>query len=427
MPESTDSPQLNLLPKPGKRRWNWRWLWLPVVLALLFLGWRAWYTPRYRLVDTFTTNDVLLIPAEIGFLTREPETTFVLRDWRDGHRRWAVTIRQPQPPLRHMPAVLGFGAAYSLSQDGHIFAAATPRLGALHIETWRDGAAAGHVTLPLQQMPPVIFLRALDNGRVFCWYTYLPYRASSQRVTPVIAVEGNRMIARGSFQSDTLMAPDGSAVAMTTSSGFTYAELQVAGGTITLRNSYYANDRLDYVDGWGGFMLDSTMFADGVVLAANGAVYGRKGRLRAPFVWHHQGIAPGGRYTLEYAGNQIRSYSPVSGEAWSVTVPNINRGGDVTADGRHVLAYLEIRLPAIFDPLKNHPAVARLIGGNSSDYLVLFDDTGQRRAVLRPTLHTWWPNAGTVDNRWWFPSPDGRTVAMTAINGSEGRCFLLRY
>lgn len=386
MPESTDSPQVNLLPKPGKRRWNWRWLWLPVVLALLLLGWHAWRLPRYRLIDTFNTNDVLLIPAQTGFLTRESGTTFVLRDWQDGHRRWAVTVRQPQitkPVMRGNP---GFGSGYSLSQDGHIFAAATIQANTLHIETWRDGTAAGHLTVPQPQAPPVLFVRVLNSGRVFCWYSYAIHRALPRRTTPVIAVENGRVIARGMFPPETLMAPDGSAVATSTTAGFTYAELQIA----------------------------------------NGAVYGRKGRIRPPVRWQHQGIAPGGRYTLEYAGNQIRSYSPVSGKAWSVTVPNINRGGDATADGRHVLAYLETRLPVIFEQFKDIPAARRLIGANSSDYLLLYDDAGRRRAVLRPKLRAWWPD-GNIDTRWWFPSPDGRTVVMTAVNGVEGRCFFLRY
>ncbi|MHB9106763.1 MAG: hypothetical protein ACYDCO_06885 [Armatimonadota bacterium] len=423
MPESTDSPQVNLLPRNMR---HLRWLWLPVALALLLLAWNAWRVPHYRLVGAFKTNDVLLVPAETGFLTREPDTTFVLRDWQDGHRRWAVTVRQPQLTRTVTPGNLGFGSGYSLSHDGHVFAAATVQGNTLHIDTWRDGAAAGHVTVSLQQTPPILFVRALNSGRVFCWYAAVSRRASPRRDTPVYAVENGRMIARGSFPPETLMAPDGSAIASSSAAGFTYAEMQVANGAITLRNQYTASDHLNYADGWGGFVLDDTMFADGVVMAANGAVYGRKGRVRPPVTWRHQGIAPGGRYTLEYAGKETRSYSPVTGKAWSVTVPNINQGGDVTADGRHVLAYLQPRMPDIFDRFTRR-AAARLIGGSLSDYLMLYDDAGRRLAVLRPKLHAWWPDAGVVETRWWFPSPDGRSVAMTAVNGTEGRCFLLRY
>ena len=426
MSESTDSPQVNHPPQTKGRRRSRRWLWLPAAVVLLLLGWKAWYVPYYRLIGTYTTHDVLLIPAETGFLTRESETTFALRDWRDGHRRWAVTVRQPQVRGRGPSGDLVFGSGYSLSHDGHVFAAATVQQRVLHLETWRDGAATGHVTLPLEQTPPILFVRALDSGRVFCWHSFYVRGIFGGRTMPVIAVEDGRIIGRGSFPPNTLMAPDGSAVASSTSTGFTYSEPQVVGGAITLHNSYTANDTLDFPDGRGGFVLDSTMFAGGAVLAANGAVYGRKGRVRAPVRRQHQGAAPGGRYTLEYAGREVWSFSPVSGKAWSVSVPSINLGGDATADGRHVLAYLQPRMPNIFDR-STRRAAARLIGGSLSDYLMLYDNAGRRRAVLRPKLRAWWPDAGAVETRWWFPSPDGRTVAMTAANGVEGRCFLLRY
>lgn len=426
MSESTDSPQVSPPPQPKGRRLGWRWLWLPVAVALLLLGWKAWYVPYYRLIGTFNVSDVLLIPAETGFLTRERDTTYVLRDWRDGRRRWAVTVRQPRVRRRRLFTDRIVSAGYSLSQDGRVFAAATIQQGVLHLETWRDGVAAGHVTLPVEQRPPFLFVRALDSGRVFCWYSDFANDAPGERAMPVIAIEGGRVIGRGSFPPDTLVAPDGSAVASSTSTGFTYAELQVAGGSVTLRNAYTAGDPLNLPDVRGGFVLESSMFAEGVVLAANGAVYGRTGRLRAPVRRQHQGVAPGGRYTLEYAGRKVWSYSPVSNKAWSVTVPNINLGGDATADGRHVLAYLQPRMPEIFDRYTRR-AAARLAGGSLSDYLMLYDDVGRRLAVLRPKLHAWWPDAGMVESRWWFPSPDGRTVAMTAANGVEGRCFLLRY
>jgi len=432
MPESTDFPQVNTRPPACKR--FWRWLWLPAAVALLLLWWFICRTPQYRLIGTFVTDDVLLIPANTGFLVRDSAATFMLRDWVDGHPRWTVTVRQAQFPVGTPRMNPGFGSAYSLSPDGHVFAAATAVLDTLHMETWHDGAFAGHLTLKLDQPTPLfLFVKALNSGRVFCWHSYAARGTSSKRVTPVIAVEGDRVIARGAFPPEARMAPDGSAIAASTTTGFTYAEVRVYGGAVTLRHPYTSQDRLTTLDGWDGFVLESSLFADGIVLAENGAIYGPSGRLHPPAGrWRHQGMDPGGRYTLQFASDRIRLFSPVTWDAWTFSVPDHSNGGDATADGRHVLAWLETRPSKGFQAklqqfLQDYPAAERLFGGLSTDYLALYQRPGRRVAILRPRLRAWWPEAPTIENRWWFPSPDGRSVAMTASGPRDGRCFLLRY
>jgi hypothetical protein len=401
-----------------KRRRSRRWLWLPAAVALLLCWWFFGRTPHYRLIGTFVTNDELLIPAESGFLTRNSADSFVLRDWRDGHPRWSVTVRHPQLFGRMPRMSPGFGSAYSLSPDGHVFAAATVVNGMLHVDIWRDGIAAGRVAVPLEDSPPILSVKALNDGRVFCW-----------RFAPIaIAVEGDRVIARGAFPSQAIMAPDGSALAAPTPTGFDYAAVRVADGAITLEHRYACRDPLGWFDSMDGFLLDSSMFVDGIVLANNGAVYGPTGQVRpADGKWRHLGMAPGGRYTLQFTDKEVRVFSPADGQAWAVTVPNENHGGDATTDGRHALAYLETRPPSwLKDSLRRYPAAERILGGISTDYLVLYRQPGRRAAVLRPRLRAWWPEVD-IDNRWWFPSPDGRSVAMTASDSRSGRCFLLRY
>jgi len=72
MSDSNDSPPVETGPPAVKRRPSRRWLWLPAAVALLLVGWFSWRVPQYRLVGSYWTSDVLLIPAESGFLTRMP-------------------------------------------------------------------------------------------------------------------------------------------------------------------------------------------------------------------------------------------------------------------------------------------------------------------------------------------------------------------
>jgi len=418
MHDSNDSLPIKTYPPVAKRRRSWRWLWLPAAAVLLLCWWFSWRTPHYRLIGTYITHDVLLIPAESGFLTRESVDTFVLRDWRNGQPVWSVTVQSVRIPRYPGAPNMGYRSAYSLSPDGHILTAATVQDTTLHIDTWRDGARAGHVALLIDHAPPVLSVKALNSGRVFCW-----------RFSPTaVAVEGDRVIARGAFPSDAILAPDGATLAVPSPTGFDYAAVRVADKAITLEHRYASRDRLGQIDSWDGFTLDSALFAGGIVLAENGAVYGPSGQRTPAGRWRHQGMAPGGRYTVEFTRKAVRVFSPATGKAWAVAVPNRNFGGDATTDGRHALAWLQIRPPEEFMPfLEKNPAVERLIGGITSDYLVLYDQSGRRAAVLRPRLRAWWPGVD-VDNRWWFPSPDGRSVAMTATGTQkDGRCFLLRY
>jgi len=308
------------------------------------------------------------------------------------------------------------GSSFSLSPDGHILAAATLIDKNLHLNVWRDGAVAGHVVLPFAGPRPVPMVKALDGGRVFCWFA-----------SAAVAVEGEQIIARGKFPAKALMAPDGSAIAAPTPNGFDYAAVRVDGGAIKLEHRYSSSSSLGLFAVTDGFMMDSAMFAGGIVLADNGAVYGPSGVIRPGGEWRHLGMAPGGRHTLQFTGQQVRVFSPAGGEAWTVAVPNRNLGGDATADGRHALAYLEVSPPAgMMDFIRKYPAAERLLGGIVTDYQVLYRQPGKRVAILRPRLNAWWPDT-EIDNRWWFPSPDGRSVAMTASAVEGARCFLLRY
>ena len=423
MHESIDSPQIEIGGRP--RRWR-RLLWLlllPVAAALL-LWWFSTRAATYRLADSFRITDIILVPAETGFLVRDG-ARFTLHDWNGG-RKWSVTLLQSEPddrPGRRLEQ----GAACALSPDGHFFAAATVLDRAIRVQTWRDGRGAGDCMIGIADpRSRLLLLKVLDNGRVFLWFP-APGAPLATAAMPAYVIEGNYLAGKGTFPPQTILAPDGSAIASLKESAFDYAEVAVDAGTISLRNGYTGADSLGGMGLTAGFVFDSAMFAAGAVLAENGAVYGPAGRQSPPGDLRHQGMAPGGRYTLQYTAAGGRAYSPVTGDAWAFPVTDRLLGGDATPDGQYALAWCASRPnEQLREFLRGNPFMTRFIGDGSADYMVLYQRPGRRVAIWRSQFRRS-PESRDIIEQWWFPSPDGRTLAMTIRTANSLRCFVFRH
>ena len=420
-----------LLARPGKSRY------LPprgvlmtlatVALLLLLAGcWWHWHIPTYRLCGRYPAVDYTLLGCTSGFWMHESPRTFVLRDW-NGKERWRANLAQTKiSGQRATPRVLtNFGyrtqspLSYAASSDGRVFAAAMPAGTQTRVQIWRDGALTGDLLLPAPVNPvPQRWVHALDNGRVFVW--------DNAPEWPVTVIDNGRIVARGHFPAWGLISSDGRTVVSPFGNGFTYADLTVRDGVVRVTPRYHGADPLAVLR-MPDLTLDNSSFINGYVLSSDGAVYNHAGRVSPATTWQHETVAPGRRYTLQHIGAASRVYSPLTGDTWSFFVHGENKGGDAIADGRYALAYCTTRIPPdLLKLLQAVPGMEETFTRMSLDYLALYERPGRLRAVLRLDRINLRPSLLRIDDYWWYPSPDGRTIAMT-ITGNASECLVFRW
>lgn len=420
------------LDNPGKQRARW-WQWLLLPALALVLCW--WYFGRigsYHLVMSFPTQAVTLIPAQTGFLTHDSADSFVLRDW-SGKQRWSVKTPLPMFSQGQAGNRMGFGSTYALSPDGHVFAAVTVMSQAMQAQVWRDGQAESHLQIPVHGMPPrILFARVLNSGRLFTWYTSgnqrRPLQILSPQATPVWVIEKDQVIATGSLLSHSLIAADGGMLLWQAQNNLTAADLRVSGSQIVLHNRFTIRDSDGLDISVSGFQHDIAMFDGGTLLSSRGAVYHHGILQHAMDGWEHEEIAPGGQFTLQHRENHVRILSPADEKSWEFTVRNTVMGGDATQDGRHAFVWCGSESSESLGELfRRSPYLERFIGEPSFGYLMLYQYPGRRVAIFRQRLNYWWPGAAAAEQEVWYPSPDGRTIAMTIATRSGCRCFLFKY
>ena len=405
---------------------------LLIVGVLVLLGtaagcWWRWHVPQYHLAGRYLAQDATLLACTTGFWLRESDTDFVLRAW-DGTERWRVQIADPSAATRPKGPLGGprfrfpFFAtlAFAVSPDGRVFAAAIPTGAQTRVQCWRDGGLVTDLLLPAPPFAPMLRrVHVLDSGRVFVW-------ECARNLPPAATViEQQRIIARGTLPSDALLSPEGTVMVSPETQGFAYHTLAVRNGAILATRRYTARDGLA-VTRMPGYIQEYSLFAQGYVLADDGARYGPQGLISPAGPWAHNTITPGKRYTLESSGPQSRVLSPVTGDSWGYTVRGGNQGGDATADGRYALAYCRAQIPPdVQRLLVTFPGLTDWLGRSSLDYLALYERPGRLRAVMRLDMAHLLPGT-EVDSYCWYPSPDGRAVVLAA-DGSKGACLLFRW
>jgi|GEM_PF-2067158 len=403
--------------KPRRRSY------LPLAIIMLLVAgfivlfsWGAGRRPKtYHRVGAFPLHmegsDDLLLGAGItpclgGFCVREDAFVFTLRDWETGKELWQVSTAIPYAdPKKAKIAWTGeFHAA--VSPDGHRFAAASSDDNNLLVQTWQDGAGTGEVKIALPPLLPpgfigmpsakmldeVVDLRAsiTDEGRCFI--------ALGWKLSPVpsqaFVIEDGAIVARYSGKEyPEQFAPDGSAAMLSTDK---LVKVIIEGKTLRFADPVKLPSVKGTVPGAGG-----------TAVTADGGIYRLSGKPVIAKGFACDTVTTSGKYAILTRGQLTRAIDLHTGDSWEVTVPQKNEGGDATEDGKHILATFISEPGGLTGMLRN--AV-----GAQNYFVVLYERPDRQRAWMR--LDRLRPFS-------WWPSPDGRSLALT----TSDECLLYRW
>lgn len=384
-----------------QRHWLW-WLLLVLPLAAL-IGWWRYATPaRLKLVDTYATANSLLNPTQAGFFTQVEQDVYALTRW-SGTPYWKVTVRgrlsgsfRPNPTRE----------ARCVSPNGRYLASVADEIRHLTVYTWDAGKRLRACALPNETIVRHLRTDLLtrDDGRVLV-------SIQTSNVQPfywfhrLYLVDGDRLVAQGTARGGGYLTPDGTLWLASLPGGkFQISPVTIANGTITLgsprlvRGDYYLD-----LYGYPGCYNYPALY-HGAVMNTDGDIFRRDGRdVKAPAGWVTIGnISPDNRWTLFRRGQRLRVVSPVTGDAWTMTVPYELENGDVTDDGRFVALRCVRELPDQF---------TRLLGQFNAlpegEMVAIFERPGRLRAVCQMSS----------DSTWWI-SPDGHALVRDYPDGS---------
>ena len=277
---------------------------LPFVL-LVYLVWHCCQPHEYYLAKRIPLDTSALagyspldfIPASSGFLLREGNRLFVMRDW-DGKERWRVTTEEPLfagwPALSKNKAYRDLflecdratRTVFALSPNGRYFAAIIAHGHTAHLHIWDYGLHLGRHTLPI---PEAFLLReakgtagyhtsnqriyqlyVLDDGTVYCWPV-------SDTPEQAIVVAGQRLLATGVIPSNSDLSPDAGSLVTHFQHSFNYYRVALAQGQLWLHLKYSAGVHVDW--SWGeGRGLHPAILTNGFVMADGGFLFGHFGR-----------------------------------------------------------------------------------------------------------------------------------------------------
>ena len=394
------------LPRPARRRWP-RVLGI-ILLIVALLGLLYWWRMPKRLLRIATltgAQDRSLSPFTTGFFYQTGDSSFAMRRW-NGKPYWQITVLQPG-----QGSYVGAGQI-CVSPDGKYCAAIGSEHNTTVLYTWHEGHLQDTCRLPHIKAGIPWTVVTLDNGRVWLYCSEQP--GTKKSVTHLCLVKGREIMARGSFPGEGCLSPDGRSFLRYTAPT-SLAEVIVADGTIRLGklHPYRSLVNLDIYGLIGSYTL-SSFYAQGVVMSEDCKVYDTAGHIKRPAPgWERdETVSPGSRYTLLLKDNQVRAFSPITGDNWQLHPQGFsNRGGDITDDGRFVMLWCEREYPAALEAL-----LYRLpIDIGQPEYLVFFERPGRMRALCR-RQEAW--------SSWWI-SPDGHTM-VTQEDGT-GNISLYRW
>ena len=314
---------------------------------------------------------------------------------------------------------LNGGAAVSrhvaVSPSGRFFTAVSLDAAAPQVHLWDSGKPLFMYALP-HGIPENCHVKVMDDSRIFLW----PSVASQY---PALLLEQGRISARGQLLEGgrSVLAPDGTAMIAAHRGTFDYGTVTSKDGQLGLANRYTAAGEISVTAG-AGYTVDAAAFAQGRVMTDNGTVYDQHGVSVHHRNWWHNTLAPGGFYTFELQGKRALIFSPVTRARWSFATPGRVWGGDATATGHYALAWFTPDAPDALQPWHN----VMLPFNPNSSVLALYEKPGHLRAMLRVEIEKWWPQP-LPPEEWWYPSPDGHSIAFNIASGNVSQCLLFRW
>jgi len=395
----------------------WRYTRLVVILLIAgvlvaLIGWGLGRRPAaYRRAGRFPLymdkgGDLLLgcgiTPCLTGFCVREDAFVFILRDWETGKARWQVsdiTIPYADPKKSAISWTPEGEFHAAVSPDGHFFVAAAAEDATLRVRTWRDGTSQGEAALSLPSLLPKgrkaqvqhLLAGVTDGGRCFVVFDLIT--RAKPTINHAFAIEGNDVIAHYSGPRVPHFSPDGNTVLYRD----TLARVVIDGKALRFADPVTVPD-IKY-RGVG---------AGSVAVTEDGSIYRLSGKHTLMKGFTCDTVTISGRYALLCKGNISRAVELKTGSFWEIDVPRENQGGDVTEDGRHILALFATKPGSLTGLLRN------AVSEQQNHFIALYANPNRlcawmRIDPLRPTS--------------WWPSPDGRAVAIT----TERECLLYRW
>ncbi|MHB9132657.1 MAG: hypothetical protein ACYDBB_16430 [Armatimonadota bacterium] len=368
-----ETPQA-IVPKRRTRR-----IWMIAVLIILVLlawGWlrlprRLQLVGRYTaLNEDVSSSRCVLATSDAGFLLRDEDGAFCLRDWRKGKVRW-----------RQMPASADWGTSlpdwssasrrsfneqstYALSRNGRFFATAVHQQKRLYVQIWCDGTLTGNTLLPADfctgasetDYPLIIS----DRGRLFIM-AYASQRgrsfSSPNAHHDILVLENGRILARGSFPFDLSNLDADQAIALSfvnnSVNGYTVAIRQ---GQLSFTHRFHTAHYVQLLD-------------DGTLIDGTGRVYSATGKGTTANEWDLYGSTNSTHraWVMQLkikAFAERRVFHPATGDAWTFTNPDTAKAiaylrqtpppiigrsyfqrSDVSSDGRYALDVTEVPQP----------------------------------------------------------------------------------
>jgi len=288
--------------------------------------------------------------ADDAFAMRLPSKVTCWR-WY-GTEAW--TLRLPKPDLTgwRLDTVEKDwnGRAFSVAPGGVWSAVAWADGPRVRVITWHKGQVKGRLTFPVSADGPftgraAFRVMALDDGRAALWLASAP-------VSPILVIEGNRMLATAEHRSkltmergivyERVLSPD-----MRRLIGFKrpWISAQRDGVSVTPPDMECASleltrTELTVYQHYTITHVNQPILFNGAVVGGNGAVFRQRGEADAPDGWTvAAGVEPQPDCAVQYKDTSARVIAPASMQDWGVPRARQSWRVAISEGGRFALAY----------------------------------------------------------------------------------------